>query len=103
MNQFPPNPRFEFFQKFAEIFAAQGAPLVSLTPVWMEFATGVVDAGGEFATGIVDSGGVDTLTCDYLREFSEKLKMILMLFSGGLGEDDLWKKLKLKNLVVLSL
>jgi hypothetical protein len=55
----------------------------------MEFATGVVDAGGEFATGIVDSGGVDTLTCDYLREFSEKLKMILMLFSGGLGEDDL--------------
>jgi hypothetical protein len=39
MNQFPPSPwvyhkgRFKFFRKFAEIFAAQGAPHVSLTPV----------------------------------------------------------------------
>ncbi len=39
MNQFPPSPRvfhedrFEFFRKFAEIFAAQGLPPVSLTPV----------------------------------------------------------------------
>ncbi len=39
MNQFPPSPwvyhygRFEIFRKFAEIFAAQGLPPVSLTPV----------------------------------------------------------------------
>ncbi len=39
MNQFPPSPRvfhldrFEFFRKFAEIFASQGAPPVSTTPV----------------------------------------------------------------------
>ncbi len=39
MNQFPPSPgvsrsdRFEFFQKFAEIFPSQGAPPVSTTPV----------------------------------------------------------------------
>ncbi len=39
MNQFPPSPRvfhldrFEFFRKFAEIFASQGAPPVSMTPV----------------------------------------------------------------------
>jgi hypothetical protein len=39
MNQFPPSPwvyhwvRFEFFRKFAEIFAAQGLPPVSTTPV----------------------------------------------------------------------
>jgi hypothetical protein len=39
MNQFPPSPRvfhydrFEFFRKFAKIFAAQGLPPVSLTPV----------------------------------------------------------------------
>ncbi len=35
MNQFPqaPKGRFEIFRKFAEIFAAQGAPWVSLTPV----------------------------------------------------------------------
>jgi hypothetical protein len=38
MNQFPPSPRvfhldrFKFFQKFAEIFASQGAPPVSMTP-----------------------------------------------------------------------
>jgi hypothetical protein len=39
MNQFPPSPRvfhldrFEFFRKFAEKFAAQGAPPASSTPV----------------------------------------------------------------------
>jgi hypothetical protein len=39
MNQFPPSPRvfhldrFKFFRKFAEIFASQGAPPVSTTPV----------------------------------------------------------------------
>ncbi len=39
MNQFPPSPkvshedRFDFFRKFSEIFASQGAPPVSTTPV----------------------------------------------------------------------
>ncbi len=39
MNQFTPHPRvfrldrFKFFRKFAEIFASQGAPPVSTTPV----------------------------------------------------------------------
>jgi hypothetical protein len=39
MNQFPPSPRvshyyrFDFFRKFAEIFASQAAPPVSKTPV----------------------------------------------------------------------
>jgi hypothetical protein len=39
MHQFPPSPRvfrldhFEFFRKFAEIFASQGAPPVSTTPL----------------------------------------------------------------------
>jgi hypothetical protein len=55
MNQFPPSPRvfhldrFEFFRKFAEIFASQGAPPVSATPV-ANFSTifaGVVDTGGK--------------------------------------------------------
>jgi hypothetical protein len=37
--KFPPSTwvylygHFDFFRKFAEIFAAQGAPLVSMTPV----------------------------------------------------------------------
>jgi hypothetical protein len=45
--------RFEFFRKFAEIFASQDAPLVSTTPV-ANFATSfasVVDTGGKFASG----------------------------------------------------
>jgi hypothetical protein len=39
MDQFPPKPLniplwpFQIFRKFTEIFAAQGAPPVSLTPV----------------------------------------------------------------------
>jgi hypothetical protein len=62
MNQFPPRPRvshFEFFRKFVEIFASQGAPPVSTTPV-ANFATispRVVDTGGKFATGVNDTGG----------------------------------------------
>ena len=75
MNQFPPSPRvfhldrFDFFRKFAEIFASQGAPPVSTTPVAnlppvsttllklvAKFAAGVVDTGGKFATSVVDTG-----------------------------------------------
>jgi hypothetical protein len=75
MNQFPPSPRvfhldrFEFFRKFAEILASQGAPPVSTTPVAnlppvsttpVAFSTifaSVVDTGGKFATGVNDTGG----------------------------------------------
>ncbi len=87
MNQFPASPRvfhlnrFKFFRKFAEIFASQGAPPVSTTPVANlpkvsatlvansstifaivvdtggKFATSVNDTGGIFATGVVDTGG----------------------------------------------
>jgi hypothetical protein len=56
--------RFNFFRKFAEIFASQGLPPVSTTPVSTapaaNFATSfpsVVDTGGKFATGINDTGG----------------------------------------------
>jgi hypothetical protein len=65
MNQFPPSPRvshkdrFEFFQKFAEIFTIQGAPTVSTTPV-AYFATifpCVVNTGGKFATVVNDTSG----------------------------------------------
>jgi hypothetical protein len=64
MNQFPPSPRVshndhcEFFQKFADIFASQGAPLVSMTPS-ANFATSfttVVNTGGKFATNVNDTG-----------------------------------------------
>jgi hypothetical protein len=72
---------FKFFRKFAEIFASQGVPPVSTTPVAIlppvlttpaansatsfasvvdtggKFATGVSDTGGKFAAGVVDTGG----------------------------------------------
>jgi hypothetical protein len=62
--------RFEFFRKFAEIYASQGAPPVSTTPVanlppvsatpaansYTIFAS-VVDTGGKFGTGVNDAGG----------------------------------------------
>jgi hypothetical protein len=44
-----------FFRKFGEIFASQGAPPVSTTAV--ANATGINDTGGKFATGINDTGG----------------------------------------------
>jgi hypothetical protein len=71
INQFPPSPRvfhldrFEFFRKFAEIFASQGAPPVSTTPVAnlppvsttpvaniSTIFASVVDTGGKFATDV---------------------------------------------------
>jgi hypothetical protein len=76
INQFPPSPRefhlncFEFFQKFAEIFASQGAPPVSTTPVanlppvsatpvanFSSIFASVVDTAGKFAAGVNDTGG----------------------------------------------
>jgi hypothetical protein len=51
--------RFEFVQKFAEIFASKGAPPVSTTLV-ANFSTSfasVVDTGGKFATGVNDTSG----------------------------------------------
>jgi hypothetical protein len=73
--------QLQFISKFAEIFASQGAPPVSMTPVAKlplisttpaanlplvstttaaNFATSfarVVDTGGKFATGVHDTGG----------------------------------------------
>ncbi len=63
MNQFPPYPRvfhldrFKFFRKFAEIFASQGAPPVSTTPVANLPPVSTKNTGGKFATGISDTGG----------------------------------------------
>ncbi len=51
-----------FFSKFAEIFAIQGAPPVTTTPVANidtggKIATGINDTGGKFAIRINDTGG----------------------------------------------
>ncbi len=72
------------------------------------FSTGVVDTSGKFATGINDTsltGGkftpmslISVVTCEYLRKFSNKFEMILMLYLRELDE----KKPEAKNLVTLS-
>ncbi len=76
-----------------------------------KFAAGVVDTGGKFAAGVVDTGGnlppvsltlvanlppLCTLTCEYLREFSKKFEIILMLLSGAWGKMIHEKNLKQK-------
>jgi hypothetical protein len=38
----------KFYQKFAEIFASEGAPPVSTTHTGGKFATGINDTGGKF-------------------------------------------------------
>jgi hypothetical protein len=79
------------------------------------FATGVVDTGGKFATGVVDTGGngvVDTGVADTSGlpclanisvNFSKKLKLTQLLFSGAWGKVIHEKKPEAKNLVKLSL
>jgi hypothetical protein len=75
MNQFPPSPRvfhlerFEFFRKFAEIFACQGASPVSTTPVanFSSIFASVVDTGGKFATGVVDTIIATISGCRHLK------------------------------------
>ncbi len=82
LNQFPPSlwlyhqGRFDFFLKFAEIFAAQGLPPVSTVSV----ATGVADTGGKFATVVVDTGSnfaagvVDTGGAPWLANISANFR-----------------------------
>jgi hypothetical protein len=63
---------------------AANLPPLSTTP-GANFATGfagVVYTGSKFATGVNN-----TLSCEYIREFSKKFKMALMVYSGA------WRKL----------
>jgi hypothetical protein len=64
---------------FASVFDTGGKFATGVNDTGGKFATGVNDAGGKFATGISDAGGKlppvsATLSCEYLREFSKKLK-----------------------------
>ncbi len=58
-----------------------------------KFAAGVVDTGGKFAAGVADTGDnlppvslTPVANLQYLREFSKKFEMILMLLSGAWGK-----------------
>jgi hypothetical protein len=57
MNQCPPGPQvfhwshFEFFRKFAEIFANY-----CLSPVSLKLISGVNDTGEKFIAGVIDTG-----------------------------------------------
>jgi hypothetical protein len=81
------------------ITPAANLPPVSTTQgeLLAKFAAGVVDTGGKFAAGVVDTGGkFATGVCEYLREFSKKFEMILMLLSGAWGKVIHEKNLKQK-------
>jgi hypothetical protein len=54
MNQFP---QVEFFRKFAEIFAVQRAPPVSLIPA-ANLPPVSFDTGGKFATAVNNTSGI---------------------------------------------
>ncbi len=118
MNQFPPSPRvshldrFEFFRKFAEIFADQGWPPVSLTPVANEknlqkIFNNFVGTPLNSINNTSKTGGKicrrcrwyrwqichrcrwyrwSTLSCECLREFSKKFETALVVYSGAWGK-----------------
>ncbi len=94
-----------------------------------KFATGFVDISGKFAIGVNNTRGTGgkicrrchwyrwqicrrcrwhrwcTLTCEYLREFSKKFEMILMLLSGAWGKvihEKTWSK-KSRHTVPLNM
>ncbi len=81
-------------------------PPVSLTTTQgklvAKFAAGVIDTGGKFSAGVVDTGGnlppvsLTPVACEYLREFSKKFEMVLMLLSGAWGKVIHEKNLKQK-------
>jgi hypothetical protein len=118
--QFPPSPkvfhldRFEFFRKFAEIFASQGAPPVSTTQVanFSPIFASVVDTGGKFTNGVNDAGSklppVSTTPAANLPPMAtisacRHLKVNLNGIIRGLGETGSRKKPEAKNLLTLSL
>jgi hypothetical protein len=58
-----------------------------------KLAAGVLDTGGKFAASVLDTGGnlppvslTPVVHLKYLREFSKKFEMILMLLSGAWGK-----------------
>jgi hypothetical protein len=86
--------------------------------------TGINDTGGKFATGVNDTSskiaagvtggkfchwyrwccytGGNTLSSEYLRDFSKKFELPLW-YTQGLGRNRFMKKRKVENLVALSL
>jgi hypothetical protein len=69
-----------------------------------KFAAGDVDTGGKFATSVIDTGGAPWLANIFREKFSNKFKMILVLFSGAwwkMIHEKIWSK-KSRDTVPLS-
>jgi hypothetical protein len=80
---------FKFFRKFADIFAAQGLPLVSLTPVANFPPVSLIP--------------VVHLALQISPQIFEKIQNGSDGILWGWGETDSWKKPEEKNLVTQSL
>jgi hypothetical protein len=123
MNQFPPSPRvshldrLKFFRKFAEIFASQGAPPVSMTPLANLLPVSLV-----LLTPVTNLPPVTTIPAANLPPVSttpasltqvaknvtnirllKKFATALMVNSGAWGKLIQEKKTEVENLVTLSL
>jgi hypothetical protein len=109
MHQFSPKPliRLRPFRFFSKIRG--DIPSTRCT-------ASIVDTRGNFATDINNTSGTGgkirrrcrwyrwcTLTCEYLREFSKKIVMTLVLFSEAWGKRIHEKEIWSKNLVTLTL
>ncbi len=118
------NRSFKIFRKFAEIFASQGAPLVSKIPGANlptvsttprgKIAAGINNTGGKFATGINTTKFchqfrcccwyrwlICHLCCWYLVNISANFRKNQndpSVIYRGLGEDDSWKTSDVKIL-----
>jgi hypothetical protein len=82
---------FRFFLESVSPKPNGGKFATGINDMGDKFATGVFYTSGKFATSINDIGGVPSLSCGYLRKFSEVQNGpsgILM----GFGETDSWKK-----------
>jgi len=106
-----PKPRkylqdhFEFFRKFAEIFASQGGPPVSTTQVanLPPVMTPVANLTSVSTAPVANLPRVHLeLNWEYFREFPNKFETALMRYSGAWGKL-IHEKHEVENLVALSL
>jgi hypothetical protein len=94
---FPPSPEYpirtvsNFFRKFVEIFASQGAPpyqrhcwqILPPIPLVLLIHTGINDTGDKFATGVNDTGGKQRDQLSDCSQLKMNLKKKIYLYANS--------------------